>query len=103
MNLFAMSHRLHEVGLLGMNGRNGDYISQVNVRKLYPLVDDKLLTKQIAQKAGLATPELYATFDVSAEIKLRARKTGQIPEFCGQAGQRQPRQWHYRRQRPDRR
>ncbi len=73
MKLWGLSHRLHEVGLLGMNGRNADYISQVNARKFYPLVDDKLLTKQLAEKAGLATPELYATFSVSVEIR-RARE-----------------------------
>jgi len=73
MNLLGLSHRLHEIGVLGMNGRNADYISQVNARRFYPLVDDKLLTKQLANKAGLATPELYATFNYSAEIK-RARE-----------------------------
>ena len=50
MKLLGLSHRLHEIGLLGMNGRNGDFISQVNARKFYPLVDDKLLTKQLANK-----------------------------------------------------
>ena len=81
MNLWGLSHRLHEIGLLGMNGRNGDYISQVNARKFYPLVDDKLLTKQLANKAGLATPELYATFDVSAEIKLAREKLDKYENF----------------------
>ncbi len=69
MKLWALSHKLSEVGVLGMNGRNGGYISQVNARKYYPLVDDKLLTKQLAAKYNIATPELYATFNLSAEIK----------------------------------
>ena len=73
MKLWRIAHRLHQVGLLGMNGRNGDYISQVNARKFYPLVDDKLLTKQLANKAGLATPDLYATFNHSVEVR-RARE-----------------------------
>jgi len=81
MNPFAVSHQLHEVGLLGMNGRNGDYISQVNSRKFYPLVDDKLLTKQLANKFGIATPELYATFNVSAEIKLARERLDQYRNF----------------------
>ena len=73
MKLWGLAHRLHQVGLLGMNGRNGNYISQVNARKFYPLVDDKLLTKQLADKAGLATPDLYATFNHSVEVR-RARE-----------------------------
>ena len=73
MTLWAIGQRLHEVGLLGMNARNGDYILPCNARKLYPLVDDKLLTKQLASEAGIATPELYASFQYSAEIH-RARE-----------------------------
>ena len=64
---------LKRAGVLGMNGRNGDYIMQVNPRRLYPLVDDKLLTKELANKAGLATPELYASFRYSGEVR-RARE-----------------------------
>ena len=29
-------------GVLGLNKRNGDYISRFNPRRQYPLVDDKL-------------------------------------------------------------
>ncbi len=81
MNPFTIAHRLDEVGLLGMNGRNGSYISRYNQRKLYPLVDDKLLTKQLADKAGLATPELYATFEVSAEIRHAREKLDKYQSF----------------------
>jgi alpha-L-glutamate ligase-like protein len=68
------AEELRRAGVLGMNGRNGDYIMICNPRKLYPLVDDKLLTKELANKAGLATPELYASFRYSGEIHL-ARET----------------------------
>jgi alpha-L-glutamate ligase-like protein len=81
MNPFTVADRLHNIGLLGMNGRNGDYISRYNRRKLYPLVDDKLLTKQLANKFGIATPELYATFDVSAEIKHAHEKLDKYQNF----------------------
>jgi len=64
-----LARELDRVGVLGMNGRNGAYISQVNQRRLYPLVDDKLLTKELAQKAGLAVPELYAAFRYSGEVR----------------------------------
>jgi alpha-L-glutamate ligase-like protein len=64
-----LARALDRVGVLGMNGRNGAYISQVNQRRLYPLVDDKLLTKELAQKAGLAVPELYAAFRYNGEVR----------------------------------
>jgi hypothetical protein len=41
-------------GVLGLNKRNGDYISRFNPRRLYPLVDDKLKTKRLALEASCA-------------------------------------------------
>jgi alpha-L-glutamate ligase-like protein len=67
------AEELRHAGVLGMNGRNGDYIMLCNPRENYPLVDDKLLTKELANKAGLATPELYAAFRYSGEVR-RARE-----------------------------
>ena len=89
MDPWGISKQLHEVGLLGMNGRNGDYISQVNARKFYPLVDDKLLTKELANSRAWRR-RARATFSHSVEIR-RARIPWQIRKLRGQAGQRQPR------------
>ncbi len=50
---------LAQEGVLGLNRRNGDYILKFNPRRLFPLVDDKLQTKQLALKAGIAVPDLY--------------------------------------------
>jgi len=61
MSLLQQARLLAERGVLGLNARNGDYISALNPRRLYPLVDDKLQTKQLALDAGMAVPELYAT------------------------------------------
>jgi len=47
-------------GVLGLNARNGRYIMQYNRRALYPLVDDKLRSKELALAAGMAVPDLYA-------------------------------------------
>ena len=66
---WRIAQRLAQAGVLGMNARNGNYILPYNPRKLYPLVDDKLVTKELAQKAGLAIPELYAAFRYSGEIR----------------------------------
>ena len=42
-----------------MNRRNEEYIMRFNRRSSFPLVDDKLLTKQLALKNGIPTPPLY--------------------------------------------
>lgn len=60
--------RLEKLGILGMNKRNGDYIAKYNSRSHYPLVDDKLKTKKLAEDAGLAVPKLYGTAKVEHEI-----------------------------------
>ena len=48
--------RLRDLGVLGMNARNINYIGRYNQRKLYPLVDDKLKTKKLAQRYGIPAP-----------------------------------------------
>ncbi len=60
--------QLRERGVLGMNERNADYIMRFNPRRLYPLVDDKLLTKQLAMRAGIAVPELYGIIRTEHDI-----------------------------------
>ncbi len=53
--------QLKSKGILGINQRNSDYIMRYNKRSLYPLVDNKLQTKQLAISAGIAVPKLFAT------------------------------------------
>ncbi|MDF1757357.1 MAG: alpha-L-glutamate ligase-like protein [Legionellaceae bacterium] len=61
--------RLSRQGVLSMNRRNGDYVLRYNNRKLYPLVDDKLRTKQLALKSSIAVPDLYEIIDTEHKIK----------------------------------
>lgn len=51
--------KLRKAGVLGINARNRHYIMPHNPRALYKRVDDKVLTKRLAQEAGIAVPELY--------------------------------------------
>ncbi len=78
---WRLAEGLAQRGVLGMNARNGVYVLPNNPRKLYPLVDDKLITKQIAQKAGLATPELYAAFRYAAEVRSAREKLDGYRDF----------------------
>ena len=60
--------QMHELGVLGINRRNGDFIQRYNPRKLFPLVDDKLLTKSLAINAAIAVPELFHVVNSEHEI-----------------------------------
>ena len=53
---FARARALHDRGVLGINQRNGALVLPLNPRRHYPRVDDKLLTKQLAERAGIPTP-----------------------------------------------
>ncbi len=64
-----MINRLKEKGILAINRRNAEYIFRYNPRRLYPLVDDKLLTKQLAQNNGIAVPQLYGVVNLAGQVR----------------------------------
>ena len=68
LNLFRVAKRLRQIGLMGLGQRNAEFILQYNKRRFYPRVDDKLITKQLAIKAGLPVPELFAVVREEHEI-----------------------------------
>ena len=61
---------------MGINNRNAGYIQAYNKRRLYPIVDDKLTTKQYAIDKGLAVPPLYNRISSPGQLK----KLGEILE-----------------------
>ena len=69
MSTFINPIRLKNNGVMGMNQRNSDYIMRYNKRKLYPLVDDKLQTKQLAINADIAVPKLYSIIQFNHQLK----------------------------------
>lgn len=69
--IFDAARRLREAGVLGMNRRNADFIMRCNSRSSFPLVDNKLLTKRLAEKHGIPTPLLYYVIE----------KHGDMPEM----------------------
>lgn len=66
---FAFPSQLRAAGVLGMNSRNFDFISRLNSRRLYPLVDDKVQTKTLAQKYGITTPGLIGVIEVQHQVR----------------------------------
>jgi len=54
--------------MLGMNSRNLDFIGRYNDRRMYPLVDNKLKTKLLAEEYGVPTPPLQFTVREQHEI-----------------------------------
>ncbi|HSG66859.1 MAG TPA: sugar-transfer associated ATP-grasp domain-containing protein, partial [Gammaproteobacteria bacterium] len=80
--LLARYRAMSTSGVLGMNKRNGDYIMRFNPRRLYPLVDDKLLTKKLAMQAGIAVPELYGVIETQHDIRNLERIVGRHAEFA---------------------
>jgi alpha-L-glutamate ligase-like protein len=67
--MWAIYRRLQQRGILSINRRNSDYILRYNSRKLYPLVDDKLQTKRLALRAGIAVPALYTLIESEHQIQ----------------------------------
>ena len=67
--MFANPFMLRKLGILGMNKRNIHYIGGENDRKYYPLVDNKLKTKVLAENAGISVPKLLATIEHQSELR----------------------------------
>jgi len=67
--MFGLARRLRDNGVLGINRRNADYILVHNRRRLYPLVDDKVLTKDLARKAGVQVPEMYGLIEIQRQVR----------------------------------
>ncbi len=59
---------LSEAGVMGINRRNADYVLKYNKRHLYPVVDDKILTKERAIAAGIHVPELYGIIETEKDF-----------------------------------
>ncbi len=73
--------RLAELGMLGMNRRNAEFLLVRNPRRLFPLVDDKLRTKELAERAGIAVPELYGVIEVHHQTRELREIIGDHDDF----------------------
>ncbi|MDY0232624.1 MAG: alpha-L-glutamate ligase-like protein [Sulfurimonas sp.] len=88
---FISPFALRRSGILGMNSRNIEFISRYNNRKLFPLVDNKLQTKLLAQEYGINTPELLFVVRYQRDVYKLLEKLKDISSFaikpaCGSGG-----------------
>jgi alpha-L-glutamate ligase-like protein len=61
--------KLREAGVVGINARNHNYVMPNNPRKMYKYVDDKVLTKKLAEKANIAVPKMIGLITTIHESK----------------------------------
>ena len=67
--MLEVARKLRSAGVLGLNERNSDFIMRLNPRRLYPRVDDKVLTKELAIAAGMAVPDLYGVISNQGAVR----------------------------------
>ena len=63
-------------GIMGINRRNADYVLKYNKRSLYPIVDDKIITKQRAIEAGIHVPEMYGIIETEGHRQAQGHRQG---------------------------
>jgi alpha-L-glutamate ligase-like protein len=73
--------KLRQLGIMGMNRRNISYISRYNPRDRYPLVDDKLKSKVVAEKARLRVPKLLHVVETQHDIEGIEARLKDLSEF----------------------
>ncbi|MEM9170502.1 MAG: alpha-L-glutamate ligase-like protein [Pseudomonadota bacterium] len=71
---------LRRLGVIGINERNVRYVGALNPRSKLIQVNDKVVTKELAQEAGIPTPPLYGVIenarDMRALPEMTAREDG---------------------------
>ena len=82
---------LRQRGVLGINRRNAEYLLPLNQREHYPLVDNKLKTKQLAIGAGVAVPKLLGVVQVQQQVRRLPGFLDRFSDFvvkpaCGSGG-----------------
>jgi len=79
--MFSIGKRLGEMGVIGMNRRNAEFVLRYNPRKFFPRVDDKLITKNLAKAAGIDVPPLYGVIEIERQARELPRVVNGIEQF----------------------
>lgn len=72
---------LHELGVIGINMRNGRFLLPNNPRKFFDRVDNKIHTKRLALENELSVPETYAVIDTPHHAAKLLRLLVDRPSF----------------------
>lgn len=67
--MFTTPAKLKQAGIIGMNHRNVVCIARNNPRRLYPRVDNKLITKVLANEVGIAVPKLIGVVKTQGHVR----------------------------------
>ena len=76
-----LAQRLWRNGVMGLNKRNATYLLPYNQRQYYPMADDKLLAKELAQQVGINVPTLYGIIEYPHEVRNYYKITDNYREF----------------------
>ncbi|MCX5892262.1 MAG: alpha-L-glutamate ligase-like protein [Deltaproteobacteria bacterium] len=79
--MWNVAQRLAALGVMGINRRNADFTLRHNPRRYYPLVDDKLRTKELAIQAGIPVPELYLVVEKEFQVRRLAAQLQKYQDF----------------------
>ncbi len=81
MSIWKTWKDLTAKGVMGINRRNADYVLKYNKRHLYPVVDDKIITKERALEAGIHVPEMYGIIETEKGIDKLNEIIGEHNDF----------------------
>ena len=79
--IFEYLNNFRRSGVLGINRRNAAFMLPSNPRRYYPLVDNKLKTKRLAEQAGIPVPPLYAVVEIQQQVRALAALTKPFEDF----------------------
>ncbi|MDH3973319.1 MAG: hypothetical protein OEV42_03475 [Deltaproteobacteria bacterium] len=68
--------------VLGINGRNIDYVYKYNPRRYFNVADDKVKTKEYLVPAGIPVPKNYLVLSAMSEINSAWERIVEIDEFA---------------------
>jgi len=88
---WAWPWELRRLGVIGLNARNLLLLSELNPRENYVRVNDKVLTKQLCQAAGIAVARTLAVLDDYGDLSqlekiLQPHGQFVLKPACGAAG-----------------
>jgi alpha-L-glutamate ligase-like protein len=72
---------LRRAGVLGINARNASMVLPENPRRHYPRVDDKLLTKRLAEAAGIPVPPTLGVVSYHHELHALPAMLAELHDF----------------------